>query len=53
MSKCAICATQKKWLPQCDECLEHFCQSHMKEMDGGYILCPNCIAENSGGGSRG
>lgn len=51
--KCVICESVKKWLPQCDECGEHFCPEHLKDMEGvGYQLCGNCVIENSGAGSE-
>lgn len=51
MKKCQVCPTKKKWLPQCDECLGHFCHDHLKPMDGGALLCADCVIENAGAGS--
>lgn len=51
MAKCTSCPNTKKWLPQCDECGDKFCPEHLKPVDGGAQLCPDCVIENAGCGS--
>ena len=51
MKKCTSCEVKAKWLPQCDECGENFCLTHLKQMDGGDQLCADCVIENTGYGS--
>lgn len=50
---CVTCKKRAKWLPQCDECEEHFCHDHLTPMDGGALLCAACVEYNGGSGSEG